>query len=365
MPGRQASFGGVAALFGDDDDNANVVSNNSYSGPSSGQKARQASFGGVATLFGDDNADDDLAGPASTSTSSSSNANPAARKAQRAPSFGGVAGLFSGDDNDNDEVGSVPSASVSAPAGRKAQQRQPSFGGVAALFGDDDDEAANVTADDDDLGGPAPVPQATSNQSQAQQPQQKKKRDPSFSGVADLFGDDNDDFEQTKPESSNQNTYEEEEQQAEGIGDLQALPQKSTSRPKKRDPSFGGVANLFAMDEDEEEEDESNENEEKPQKIQIETKPNVQNKKTTELQIQVEEYRSKCDVIEEELKAAKDENEKFEARIRDLVDERQSLVDSKLRLIVQTAQEIDRMRSVISEMDAQYKMEQQRAATVG
>lgn len=184
--------------------------------------------------------------------------------------------------------------------------------------------------------------------------------------MADLFGDDNDDFEQTKPESSNQNTYDEEEQQAEGIGDLQALPQKSTSRPKKRDPSFGGVANLFAMDEDEEEEEyESNENEEQPQKIQIETKPNVQNKKTTELQIQVEEYRSKCDEIEGDLKMAKDENEKLEARIRELVDERQTLVDSKLRLIVQTAQEIDRMRSVISEMDAQYKMELGRAATVG
>lgn len=51
MSGRtkQPSFGGVAALFGEDDDEA-------ASAPKS--KKKQPSFGGVAGLFGDDDGDE-------------------------------------------------------------------------------------------------------------------------------------------------------------------------------------------------------------------------------------------------------------------------------------------------------------------
>lgn len=87
---------------------------------------RQASFGGVASLFGDD---DGAAAESETKTANSSS--------RRAPSFGGVANLF-GSSQDIEADDDAPQVNKVASGTSGAKARQPSFGGVAALFGDDD-----------------------------------------------------------------------------------------------------------------------------------------------------------------------------------------------------------------------------------
>jgi len=308
MPGqnRQPSFGGVAQLFGD-----------STAAPEDKPKQRQASFGGVASLFGDD--DDDNVGTVGQSSSNASS--------RRAPSFGGVANLFGGDDNAAPAVGSKPSK-----AGRQA-----SFGGVAALFGDDDDEAPDRIITKPKKAGGA--------------------RQASFGGVAALFGEDDGagaaptapDVEEPKPSKS----------ASEGIGPLQTHEPNTKSRSKKRDPSFGGVAGLFADNDDDEEEEEDE------QELNITFgKPQLNSKLTTELQVELENEREKVIALEGELKQAEKINKELEDRINELQREKDSLKASKMKLIQQTSLEIDRMREVIigiaSETAAQAK-----AATVG
>jgi len=331
MPGqaRQPSFGGVAQLFGDD-----------TADEPSKPKARQASFGGVASLFGDTDDDAGSAAPVGPS---------AGATGRRAPSFGGVANLFGGDDE--------PPAQVKTGGGRGG--RQASFGGVAALFGDEDDEVpdrintkpkktgarqasfggvAALFGEDD---GAAPPPAAVA----APPPKGKsKKRDPSFSGVANLFGDDDD--EEEKPAASSTKDT---------IGSLQNIP-KTGARTKKRDPSFGGVAGLFADNDD----DDDNSEEE----LNITFKPTVNSKVTTDLQIQVENEREKVVELEGELKQATKANDELENRIRDLEKEISSLTESKMILIQQTSQEIDRMRELITQT-VQSNQSKAKAATVG
>jgi len=337
MPGqaRQPSFGGVAQLFGDGDTEEEP----------SKPKARQASFGGVASLFGDTDDDAGSAGPAPVNPS-------VGATGRRAPSFGGVANLFGGDDE--------PPAELKTGGGKGRAGRQASFGGVAALFGDDDEEdvpdrintkptkSANRQASfggvaslfgEDDGAGPPPAPVA------APPPKGKsKKRDPSFSGVANLFGDD-DDEEETPAASSKQDT----------IGSLQNIP-KTGARTKKRDPSFGGVAGLFADNDD----DDDNSEEE----LNITFKPTVNSKVTTDLQIQVENEREKVVELEGDLKQATKDNDELDRRIRALENEISSLTQSKMILIQQTSQEIDRMRELIT-LTVQSNQAKGKAATVG
>jgi len=308
MPGqnRQPSFGGVAQLFGD-----------STAAPEDKPKQRQASFGGVASLFGDD--DDDNVGTVGQASSNASS--------RRAPSFGGVANLFGGDDNAGPATTGKPTK-----AGRQA-----SFGGVAALFGDDDDEAPDRIITKPKKAGGA--------------------RQASFGGVAALFGEDDGagaaptapDVEEPKPSKS----------ASEGIGPLQTHEPSTKGRSKKRDPSFGGVAGLFADNDDDEEE------EEEEQELNITFgKPTVNSKLTTELQVELENEREKVIALEGELKQAEKINKELEDRIQELQREKDSLKASKMKLIQQTSLEIDRMREVIigiaSETAAQAK-----AATVG
>lgn len=313
MPGqnRQPSFGGVAQLFGD----------SSAQDDAKQPKQRQASFGGVASLFGDD--DDDATGNATTGASAG----------RRAPSFGGVANLFGG----NDDGPTKP---------QKTGGRQASFGGVAALFGDDDDEAPDRIITKPKKAGGA--------------------RQASFGGVAALFGEQQvaeADMKVTKATLGNntkptasKTSAPPKAQNADTIGDLvKAAPVKQ--RSKKRDPSFGGVAGLFADNDDDDEEEDDD------QEINISFKPAVNDKLTTELQIEVENEREKVIALEGELKQAEKTNHELERRIAELEKEKASLKASKMKLIQQTSQEIDRMREVIIGI-AQETASQVKAATI-
>lgn len=332
MPGqtRQPSFGGVAQLFGDD--TADEVTK---------PKARQASFGGVASLFGDDDdGDTGSAAPVAASTG------------RRAPSFGGVANLFGGHDGET----------APPPASKGKGGRQASFGGVAALFGDEDEEVpdrintkpkksgarqasfggvAALFGEGDD-GAAAPV---ATNPAKTTQTKSSKKRDPSFSGVANLFGDEEEE-EETKQTTE---TY---TSGKDTIAPLKSIPK--TARSKKRDPSFGGVAGLFADDNDEDDEN--------SEELNITFKTTVNSKLTTDLQIQVENERERVVELEGDLSKAQIVNDDLEKRIRDLEAEISSLTQSKMTLIQQTSQEIDRMRELIT---LTVRADQARAATVG
>jgi len=343
MPGqaRQPSFGGVAQLFGESD----------AADEPSKPKARQSSFGGVASLFGDDDDAGAVSGPPSS-----------AAAGRRAPSFGGVANLFGGHDDEPPKVG----AAVTGGSGRAG--RQASFGGVAALFGDEDEEVPDrintkpkktgarqasfggVAAlfGEDDGAGPAagpPPTAATSKPAPGKPAGKSKKRDPSFSGVANLFGDE--DEEEDKVETENLQT--------DTIAPLQNIP-KTGARTKKRDPSFGGVAGLFADNDDDDEEEE--------EELNITFKTTVNSKLTTDLQIQVENEREKVVELEGDLAKATKANDHLEKRIRELENEITSLTQSKMILIQQTSQEIDRMRELI-QLSFTDQASKAKAATVG
>jgi len=345
MPGqaRQPSFGGVAQLFGDSD----------AADEPSKPKARQSSFGGVASLFGDD---EDAGAVASTSS---------AAAGRRAPSFGGVANLFGGHDEEPPKVG----AAVTGGASGGRAGRQASFGGVAALFGDEDEEVPDrintkpkktgarqasfggVAAlfGEDDGAGPAAAPPTAppTKPAAAGKPAGKsKKRDPSFSGVANLFGDE-DEEDDKGPETENFQT--------DTITPLQNIP-KTGARTKKRDPSFGGVAGLFADNDDDDEEEE--------EELNITFKTTVNSKLTTDLQIQVENEREKVVELEGDLATATKANDHLEKRIKELESEITSLTQSKMILIQQTSQEIDRMRELI-QLSFTDQASKAKAATVG
>lgn len=174
MPARQASFGGVVALFGsaDDDDDATPAA------PTT--RKQQPSFGGVASLFG--TGDDDDAGAVSA---------PAPKARGQQPSFGGVAAMF-GDPNEDEK----PPTQIITKKPKSGSNRTASFGGVADLFGGDksDEEdgppAGNVanmfsaSGSKDTVGA---LPPAAGGKKQ-----RKGKRDHSVSGVFGLFGDEED-----------------------------------------------------------------------------------------------------------------------------------------------------------------------------
>jgi len=357
MPGqaRQPSFGGVAQLFGDTGDSDAAADEPSK------PKARQSSFGGVASLFGDDDDAGTVTGPGPSSS---------AAAGRRAPSFGGVANLFGGHDEEPPKVGAAVTGGASGPSGGSGRAgRQASFGGVAALFGDEDEEVPDrintkpkksgarqasfggVAAlfGEDDGAGPAAAPPTAppTKPAAAGKPAGKsKKRDPSFSGVANLFGD-SDEEDDKGPETENF--------QQDTIAPLQNIP-KTGARTKKRDPSFGGVAGLFADNDDDDEEEE--------EELNITFKTTVNSKLTTDLQIQVENEREKVVELEGDLATATKANDHLEKRIRELENEITSLTQSKMILIQQTSQEIDRMRELI-QLSFTDQASTAKAATVG
>merc|ERR1712187_812843 len=153
------------------------------------------------------------------------------------------------------------------------QRRQASFGGVAALFGDED-------------GGP-PVSSGPPSKS-------SKKRDPSFSGVANLFGDEEDEDEQNEEVQPNSSSDYGSSGQSDSVGALRELPK--VNRTKKRDPSFGGVADLFKDDGGDDEEEE---NPVAAPKFEVKINP-TQDKQISVLQTQVELSREKAIELEGE-----------------------------------------------------------------
>lgn len=169
---------------------------------------RQASFGGVAALFGSNDDDDD---------DNQAAAAPAPTNRKQQPSFGGVASLFG--DRDDDEVGSA------APAAPKARGQQPSFGGVAAMFGQEEEDEKPPT------------------QIITKKPKQGGQRTASFGGVAALFGGDESD-EEGPPAGNVANMFGATKQQ-DTVGALPSKPKPKSQRKGKRDPSVSGVVDLF------------------------------------------------------------------------------------------------------------------------
>lgn len=71
---------------------------------------------------------------------------------------------------------------------------------------------------------------------------------------------------------------------------------------------------------------------------------------TTKLQAEVEEFRVKAENLEGELNTIKQANSELENKIKLLKEQQKDLVDSKVALLIQTAQEIERMRKVMSDI---------------
>jgi len=379
MSRKQPSFGGVAALFGDDDENATAA-------PKS--KKKQPSFGGVAGLFGDD---EDGVGNVSNSA-------PAVKgniKKKAAPSFGGVAAMF-GDDTEK-----PPTQIITKP--KKPAGRQASFGGVAALFGEDEEDGAGPAAPSGNrphgkqasFGGVASlfgsdetanlgskvINNSSTNSGPAAPPAQKGGsgggRQQSFGGVASLFGSNDDDeeeqsapasknigslFETSKPEkpkpaatstktpaktpakapakqpAKKEKKIDASVANAETIGSLPKKPTKTKQRKGKRDPSVSGIASLFGDDDEDEQADLKSEKPDSGVK-EVEIHKELNNQK--------EGFIKKQKEINNKLEREKIKQEDLQARIANLELKRDALVSSKKILAQMTAQEMERMRSII------------------
>lgn len=325
--GRKTSFGGVAALFGDDDENDSfnpVPKNTSRSKPS---------YGGVGAIFSQPDQDEQQP----------------TRRAQ--PSFGGVAAMFGDDDDNNFE----PAKQI-RPAGRQA-----SFGGVAALFGDDDDGV-----------GTAPV---NNTPSQPQPPsKQSQVRKASFGGVATLFADQEDDHAPPPAPASSatgtgnitnlfssgpSNTSKPAAQKSpsEGLGSLPAVgkkKKKGKEKRGKRDPSISGIASIF------DNEDDSDEAQKPTAKAQAKDQAEQIHK---ELNDQIEKFRNRSDRLALQVEAENARTEELQQTIKRLLEEQESLIASKMKLVASTAEEMQRMRDVMKSIP-RAQTEEQKAATV-
>lgn len=281
MSGRtkQPSFGGVAALFGDDEEDAG-------SAPKS--KKKQPSFGGVAGLFGDD--DGDEVGDVSKSASYTNPPAPGKKKA--APSFGGVAAMF-GDDGEDEKP---PSQIITKP--KKAAGRQASFGGVAALFGSGDNEA---------------------------EPEVPSK------GISNLF---------SGPTATSSETPGNTPGGTAGRETIGALPTKPKAKQRKgkRDPSVSGIASLFGDDDDDEEPNVKSETKDSTVK-EAEIHKDLKNQK--------DELKKRAEDIETKLDLQRSKKEELKSKLKQLQATRDALAVSKKELAMQTAVEMDRMRSII------------------
>jgi len=367
MSRKQPSFGGVAALFGDDEDNA-------ASAPKT--KKKQPSFGGVAGLFGDDEPAD--AGAAKVTTQP-----PTRGSKKAAPSFGGVAAMF----GDTEEDEKPPSQIITKP--KKPAGRQASFGGVAALFGEDDDDGAAPPPGNRDrphgkqasfggvaslfgsdetanLGskvvssGPSSAPGPSSGPSPP--PAQKGgNRQQSFGGVASLFGsnDNEEEEEQSAPASKITGLFDskpaakpdiKKEKKIEAapaksndksndtIGSLPPSKPQKKQRKGKRDPSVSGIASLFGDDDEDEQPDLKSESKDSGVK-EVEIHKELNNQK--------EGFIKKQEDIKVKLDRQKVKQKDLEGRIKKLQQKRDALVSSKKILAQMTAMEMERMREII------------------
>merc|ERR1711879_1008618 len=247
----------------------------------------------------------------------------------RQPSFGGVAALFG--DEDDEPAPVVASTKTHKTGANASGRRQASFGGVAALFGDEDGPPPAVSK---------PAPKSSGS----------KKRDPSFSGVANLFGDEEDDEQEEEQQpSSSYNT------EHESVGALRELPK--VNRTKKRDPSFGGVADLFNDDGGDDDDDAP------APKFEVKINP-TQDKQISALQAKVEISREKAIELEGELAQVQTRNKKLEDELEKLREEKNELLKSKIRLITNTAEEIQRMRELMHEMSEANQKNKEKSATI-
>jgi len=317
---KQPSFGGVAGLFGEDEtgDVGNV--GKVKSGPSRGSKKAAPSFGGVAAMFGEN--EEDEKPPSQIITKPKK---PAGRQA----SFGGVAALFGEDEEDT----AAPPPNSSRPHGKQA-----SFGGVASLFGSD--ETANLGSKVVNPGPSAPPAQKGGNRQQ------------SFGGVASLFGsnDNEEEEEQSAPASKITGLFdskpaakpEKKEKKSEApaakdtIGSLPNKPKKQ--RKGKRDPSVSGIASLFGDDDEDEQPDLKSENKDTGVK-EVEIHKELNNQKAGFIKKQKD--------IKVKLERQKIKQDELEGRIKKLQLKRDALVSSKKMLAQMTAQEMERMREII------------------
>jgi len=332
--GRKTSFGGVAALFGDDDDDNNsyaTVPKNtasraakaSYGGvgaifsqpeePQTQQRRAQPSFGGVAAMFGDD--DDSNFQPATQ-----------VRPAGRQASFGGVAALFGTDDND--EVGAVPVNNTPSqpPSNKKNQTRKASFGGVATLFADQEEDTA-----------PPPVPASSAA---------------GTGNITNLFS--SGPSKTSRPAAQNKSP-------SEGLGSLPQMKNKKKSGGKrgKRDPSISGIAAIFETDDD------SDEAQKQTAKAQAKDRTETIHK---DLEDQIEKFRNKADKLNIQCERESDRNEDLKQKIKQLKEQQETLIASKMELVASTAREMERMRDVMKSMCTPPQSAEEsteRAATVG
>jgi len=285
---RQASFGGVAALFGEEDH----VGASAVPDSNSKTKSRQASFGGVASLFGDLDEEEDQMNVASTGPAKVAGS----RKAQ--PSFGGVAAMFGGgpEDEEGENVGAA-GAAKSSGKGRTA-----SFGGVAALFGEDEsDEVAPVPQSQPPVEEKT-IPKINNNQDsvgklpEVNKPVRRGKRDPSISNIADMF-----DTGPADEDESNNNNGQKQINQEPIVEDFEAK--------------------------------------------EIAQKEEINN----QLKDKVKKYELIAGDLTSQLEQKKKREQELRKKIKTLLDHQQSLRDSKLSLIKILDQEICRMRSVMDE----------------
>jgi len=346
MSRKQPSFGGVAALFGDDEETSAAPKT----------KKKQPSFGGVAGLFGEDETGD--VGNVGKVKSGSSRGS---KKA--APSFGGVAAMF----GDNEEDEKPPSQIITKP--KKPAGRQASFGGVAALFGEDDDDTAAPPGGNSrphgkqaSFGGVASLfgsdetanlGSKVVNPGPSAPPAQKGgNRQQSFGGVASLFGsnDNEEEEEQSAPASKITGLFdskpaaktEKKEKKVEApaakdtIGSLPSKPKKQ--RKGKRDPSVSGIASLFGDDDEDEQPDLKSEQKDTGVK-EVEIHKELNNQKAGFIKKQKD--------IKMKLERQKIKQDDLEGRIKKLQLKRDALVSSKKMLAQMTAQEMERMREII------------------
>jgi len=247
---------------------------------------KQPSFGGVAALFGDEEQQQPV------------------RQKKQNPSFGGVAGLFGDSTSD---LNAAP-ITTSAPGKTKAK---PSFGGVAAMFGDDDEKP------------PSQLVTKT------------KGKNASFGGVASLFGEQEDD---DKPK---------------GVSNLfDSQPKQTSQKRSKRDPSINGISSLFQNIDDDTDDHEDN---------QILMAEDLQ-----------KNFRQELVEIKEKVKQTKDQLDRttqsttaMQKRIQEIEEETKFLKESKFNLIRHTAEEMTRMKGVISEYHTILDRQEGKAATIG
>jgi len=349
---KQPSFGGVAALFGEDDEEPAAAPAKS--------KKKQPSFGGVAGLFGEDDGDDGVGAVS---------APPTGKKKKAAPSFGGVAAMF-GDDGEDEKP---PSQIITKP--KKAAGRQASFGGVAALFGDDDDDGAGPAAPSQknrgkqaSFGGVAGLfgtaeEVASVGSKVTGKAATKGTRQQSFGGVAGLFGTSG--AEEDEPEAPSKGISDlfsaglkassSSSKSSEGIGALPPKTEKKKQRKGKRDPSVSGIASLFGDDDDDEQPDLKSEKQDSGVK-------EAEIHKDLKHQTQALQQRAKQTEVQLDMQKSKKED--LEMRIQKLQATRDALAKSKQKLAQMTAVEMDRMRSIILAGYTAPSSESAKAATV-